>query len=422
MPKSLAFVPVSVLIATPLVAIACSTEGSNGSPADAGPADSTVADTGAEAAASDGTAEADGAPDASTPDVAQAPDASGDGALDSAADSPEVSTGSDAASCAADAATLATDPHNCGACGHDCLGSSCGSGECAPTILYDRGVHPGSLALDDVNAYFTDWGANQVVQVPKDSVADSGTALVLATSSVIPGGGIAVLGSYVYWSADAIYKTPIGGGTSVPLVHDPYVQTLAVDGVNVYYVTTTAGFGAPLSGLPDGGTPPIFLGATPHYANNLQVNATTAYWVAAGDPPYTAGVVLSAPVTGLPDGGSATPLATAQPEPQGLAIDGTDAFWANTGDGTIRKAPLTGLDGGRPPILASGAYVVRVATDGVNVYYIDSAAGDIWRVSVDGGVPVHLASKQSNPSAIAVDARYVYWANYNDGTVARVAK
>jgi hypothetical protein len=44
------------------------------------------------------------------------------------------------------------------------------------------------------------------------------------------------------------------------------------------------------------------------------------------------------------------------------------------------------------------------------------------KVSTGGGTPTTLASGQSSPSAIAVDATSVYWTDSGSGTVMKLPK
>jgi hypothetical protein len=41
-----------------------------------------------------------------------------------------------------------TDPNNCGACGHNCLGGACVAGQCQPVILSANQSQPTFLTLD----------------------------------------------------------------------------------------------------------------------------------------------------------------------------------------------------------------------------------------------------------------------------------
>jgi hypothetical protein len=85
-------------------------------------------------------------------------------------------------------------------------------------------------------------------------------------------------------------------------------------------------------------------------------------------------------------GGPAIPIATEQASPSGVAVDDGAVYWTNTGDGTVRKAPL----GGGPIVtLASALASPRSVTiAGANAYFTT----DEWlmRVPLAGGEPVSL--------------------------------
>jgi hypothetical protein len=56
------------------------------------------------------------------------------------------------------------DPHNCGACGHDCLGGACVASRCQPVVLA-KGGYPYGIALSPTHVY---WAAQiqGVVRIP----------------------------------------------------------------------------------------------------------------------------------------------------------------------------------------------------------------------------------------------------------------
>jgi hypothetical protein len=64
--------------------------------------------------------------------------------------------------------------------------------------------------------------------------------------------------------------------------------------------------------------------------------------------------------------------------------------------------------------------------DGVNVFWTGSEGvtkgGLVMRMPVNGGIRTTIASGQTYPVGIALDATNVYWTNYFDGTVMRTSK
>ena len=103
-------------------------------------------------------------------DLGPTADASSDsstGAQDTDASTVEASEPIDAAvgpgytrltSCGASGSAYTLyDPHNCGACGHDCLGGACDAGVCVPLpagVLASGLIAPVSVAVDATNVYF----------------------------------------------------------------------------------------------------------------------------------------------------------------------------------------------------------------------------------------------------------------------------
>ena len=44
---------------------------------------------------------------------------------------------------------FSSDSHNCGRCGHDCLGAECKNGACQPILLLTSRAHPTSIVAAD---------------------------------------------------------------------------------------------------------------------------------------------------------------------------------------------------------------------------------------------------------------------------------
>jgi hypothetical protein len=104
-------------------------------------------------------------------------------------------------------------------------------------------------------------------------------------------------------------------------------------------------------------------------------------------------------------------LASGQLNPNGIALDATNVYWAN---GSMNKVPKSG---GAITTLGSPGYSVATAVDASNVYWTDSIDNAIQRVPIAGGTVTSLVTMLIEPIGIAVDASNVYWAGFSTGTV-----
>jgi sugar lactone lactonase YvrE len=132
-------------------------------------------------------------------------------------------------------------------------------------------------------------------------------------------------------------------------------------------------------------------------AADLVVQDDDIYWLDA-----TWGRVWTMSTTS----GGPTLLAMAQDTPRRLAVDEIHLYRIDDGGSVIRTSRAEGL----PATLSSGHLALGdLCLDDERVYFTDRGAGQVLSVPLIGG-PVHyLALNQTQPMAIAVDERRLYW-------------
>lgn len=109
-------------------------------------------------------------------------------------------------------------------------------------------------------------------------------------------------------------------------------------------------------------------------------------------------------------GGSATPIATAQSTPLDVAVDATNVYWTNAGDGSVWKSDKTTPN----PINLSPAngqyHAAYLAIDATNVYFTDAASGQVTRVPIATGAVTNMTTPGVfGPGHIAVDKTNAYF-------------
>ncbi|WP_437787598.1 DUF5050 domain-containing protein [Sorangium sp. So ce1097] len=96
-----------------------------------------------------------------------------------------------------------------------------------------------------------------------------------------------------------------------------------------------------------------------------------------------------------------------------------DASTLYFGDGWGEKLYKMPLEGGEPVVLASDAGIPEfLAQDAEHIYWTGGAATNkVYKVAKSGGEVTVIADNEAEPAGIAVDAAFVYWANVGDGGV-----
>lgn len=316
-------------------------------------------------------------------------------------------------------ADVASDPLNCGACGHDCLGGACVAGACQPIELAKQGGQPWEITLDADHVYWNNTHC-EISKVPKN-----GGAVQILTEELINAGALAVRGGRVYSASSggavryvstaggplSSLTAPVGGGFAV-----------ATDQSFVYWSSSAPSPGADTLVKTDfAGKETSVVGEPSAGMTSIAVDATHAYWTRySGDA--ASGAVLRVPLSG----GATVALAWGTGFIQ-LAIDGDDIYWLS--DGTSENSWTDGAlytvkkSGGEPTQLATSLHgATRLAVDATHVYWTEAYGMLIRKVPRSGGDAVTLATSDGNPQGIAVDDHAVYWVDPGNGRIMKVAK
>jgi hypothetical protein len=322
---------------------------------------------------------------------------------------------------------ILTDPSNCGACGHDCLGGACSAGACQPVVLVAGLEQPYWMALDDANVYWTEPLTGRIMRVAK-----AGGAPTVVADGLPSPGEITFNGGNVYWTdsvAGTVNKLDLSGGSPVALASGLLAPlSLAVDGADVYFWTNGDHTLRRLAGSPV-----------------VVASGLTVLDMALGTGSLYCSTIDGSILRFPSDGGNAEILAVSQvtyPDSGlsdysawGIAVDMTNVYWVDranwSGLDTARvlSAPV---DGGTSTLLCAGCGgAIYITADPSGIYWTDSAMGNI--MTLRGGRPAILASAQVGPQPIATDDENVYWVNFGPpglvngsptrgGAVMRVAK
>ena len=359
------------------------------------------------------------------------PDGGGSGALDTGRPPDEDgSSASDAsASDASDAADVVvhpctstfTDPFNCGACGHDCLGGACNAGQCQPFVIAIEPGEPVGLAVDATHVYWTNAMTGDVRRAPiaggaAQTLFDGPTGTDLGDGLVRSGGDV----YFTIGDADGgVFRCPVAGcgaGGPVPVVAplaSPNFVGLASGGVLLFSEGQFDGRVGRCT-LPCG-SGPSFVAGPESFPRFVAAAGNGVYWSTIVPGPGNLRATL---------GGAATSFVPTRAV-QEIAVNGAEVLFAIRGEG-VSGVPLDG--GTLRRVHGVSTQTERFAIDDQEIYFNDSqVSGRILRCPIvgcgDAGTTV--ASSQNRPYALVVDKASVYWTNKGDGnsgSIVRLAK
>jgi hypothetical protein len=319
---------------------------------------------------------------------------------------------------------------NCGYCAHSCQGASCSASACQPIQLATTATRPYAIAVDAAHIFWTE-ASGAVMRAQLDGSAATPLATGQPTASFL-----ALDATNVYWanqgSAAQSYMDgavlmigkdgTCGGVTPCPikLYGSQYQPTgVGVSATDVF--TSLPAFGA-IVRIPLNRSAVAGISSTdqPFF---VVADARDAYWGGlAGDLRQL-----------VADAGVATTVDPAAGTPFGLALDDNRVYYADSKNDEVRAYVR---DGGIAVVLAGGLPSPSyVAVDPTGVYFTATGAsgqgdGVVGAMGTDGTCPPiwggtcphMLATARRFPNAIAVDDRFVYWADAEANLILKVAK
>jgi len=301
----------------------------------------------------------------------------------------------------------------------DSASTSCSTNPCTPVALLGKeaGYAPLQIAQDETYLYWTEFNTGNIGRTDKTT---GHTAVLWRRPGFYPD-SIAVDDTSVYWSdtQPGIWRCPkdgCGGGPTFVAGSDGTPFKLAVDNRNVYWTESNrlAIRAAPKDGI-DAGVTTLWQSdaASPQHVATDGVRV----FVSADDGRLYRMAVDGGPVTGI--GTRVVP----SPPVVGLGLDNTAAYWTvgNSPSGTINVVSKAGTTS--TVLVSSQSEPFDVASDGINIYWVNLGTVDGGVLNHDGavltcqvascGTPTVLARGLAGPRAIVVDSTAVYWIDYD---------
>jgi hypothetical protein len=281
------------------------------------------------------------------------------------------------------------------------------------TTVVDRAIRVNYIAVYGQFVYYITELDLAIYKAPIDGSAQPS---IMFSSTARAPTSIAVDATGIYWTESgnnsttdsAIRSCPLAGCPAIPATlasMQTGAERIAIDAASVYWLT---GNYTVVSVKRDGsGGKTVFtaaVGASPTFYRfgSMAADGATLFFTSIGIPPNKPGGTWACSSAGC--GEVPTRIGDGA---WSLAIDATHVFTA--GGGSMRQALK---DGTSPVALDATLDGADVATDGVNVYWTSGAG--VYKCKVDGcaGATRIATIAGGSARAIALDASFVYWADY----------
>lgn len=364
-----------------------------------------------------------------------------DGA-DSAPPSDTSPTDSGSVDAAADTicdASFETDEHNCGSCGHDCVGGVCAAGKCQAVLLSDRENLPTAIGYDSTNIY---WLQYQVMDAgPDDSGAvrairkadPPGSAYSLVAGQAHPNDLVVDDGGLFWtnetpWKDGGVFHAEKDGGSVTQLAGNIWSPNRVVVDDNYVYWTAADGVGRRANAKPN---TVCALAKTPSVAGGPAVDPATheLFWLTEGSLGDGGETGISGGVFRIPSdvlcssapGASVEIVTRPAGVPFFLRLDETNVFWTELNNPSGEAINSVSRDGGLPHNVVNDTtsrYEMKLFGD--RIYY---AGGSVVRSILKSGGAASIVDYPypstfvgaKHPRSIAVEDCCVYWSDVGSG-------
>jgi virginiamycin B lyase len=213
---------------------------------------------------------------------------------------------------------------------------------------------PIGVSVDSQHIFWANFNTNHIGRANRDGTGVNPNFIPVAGQPLY----VASDGTHVYWSnqdtGDVGRANVDGSGVDDSLIPAPTfiedAEGVAVDGSYVYWTQTFGNIGR--ANL-DGTGPNFNFAPTPTFPEGVAVDAAHIYWADFGGGTG----VGRASINGMDSNPSF--IATTDPL-HGIAVDGAHIFWANQNTSTIQRANLDGSD-------VTPSFIAATAPEGVAV-------------------------------------------------------
>jgi hypothetical protein len=321
------------------------------------------------------------------------------GSLDESTDGPPPATGGSTGNVGG-AGTGGAGPASTGAGGTGPgptgAGGTKGNGPPAPQILVPMlAALPRNIAADSGYVYW----AHPTMGLRATPVG--GGATLTVSTTIAADSWVAVSNGRIFWSAgsDILTVASLGQPTDVLVSGQPSISQVAVNGAGVVW-TTLAGTTMAMKLDPPGSSQLLLISGP--ILNAIAIDASNVYW-----PEPEPSAIMKMPISG---GGPAIPLAPSPAaSPTGIAVDASNVYWTLSAGPVMRVSVAGGIP--EPAFADDGSdrTATAIAADADGVYYSDRK-GFIHVFPARSQGTERIVGDGTGPaSAIAVDAKNVYW-------------